>query len=72
MMFDTIVEILAERYDCDKSEITPETKFLDLGIDSIDVVEMMVDVEDKTGKDIELEERVETVGELADYIDARI
>lgn len=72
MVFDILADILVEKYDCDRNEIKPDTKFLDLGIDSIDVVEMMVEVEDKTGKDIELEERVETIGDLADYIEARI
>lgn len=69
MIFEAIAELIAERNDCDKSEITMETSFKDLGIDSLDTVEMLMNLEDKLGKEIELNQKVETVGELVNYIE---
>ncbi|MBO7729531.1 MAG: acyl carrier protein [Lachnospiraceae bacterium] len=72
MVFEAIAELIAERNDCDPSTITPDMKFADLGIDSLDTVEMLMNLEDKIGQEIELEEKVETVGDLVAYIEARL
>jgi len=69
MIFDAVADVLAERNGCDRSEITPDTRFLDLGADSLDVVEMMMDLEEKLGREVELTERVETVGELVKFLE---
>ena len=49
MIFQAVAELIAERNDCDVSEITMDTKFQDLGIDSLDTVEMLMNLEDKIG-----------------------
>ena len=72
MVFEAIAELISERNDCDPSTITPDMKFSDLGIDSLDTVEMLMNLEDKIGQEIELEEKVETVGDLVAYIEARL
>ncbi len=69
MIFETIANLIAERNDCDASEITMDTTFAELGIDSLDTVEMLMDLEEKLGKEIELNQKVETVGELVKYIE---
>ncbi|MGE4353158.1 MAG: acyl carrier protein [Oscillospiraceae bacterium] len=71
MIFEALAELIAEQNDCDASEITMESRFADLGIDSLDTVEMLMNLEDKIGKEIELEEKVETVGDLVRYIEAK-
>ena len=72
MVFDAIAELIAERNDCDKSEITMDSTFRDLGIDSLDTVEMLMSLEDKLDQEIELDQAVETVGDLVRYIEDRI
>ena len=72
MVFEAIAELIAERNECDPSEITREMTFQDLGIDSLDTVEMLMDLEDKIGCEIELDQKVETVGELVDFIESKI
>ena len=67
-IFDAIAELIAERNDCDASEITMESRFEDLKIDSLDTVQMLMDLEDKIGIEVELDDKVETVGELVEYI----
>ena len=72
MIFNAIAELIAERNECDIAEIQPDTKLADLGIDSLDTVEMLMNLEDKIGMEVELEEKVETVGELAAYIERKV
>lgn len=71
MIFETIAELIAEHVDCEISEVKPESRFKDLGIDSLDTVEMLMSIEDKLGKEIELTQKVETVGELAAFIEEK-
>ncbi len=72
MVFEAIAELIAERNDCDVSEITRETTFQDLGIDSLDTVEMLMKLEDKIGVEVELDQKVETVGDLVTFIEGKM
>ena len=67
-IFNAIAELIAERNDCDVSEIAMESRFEDLKIDSLDTVQMLMDLEDKIGVEVELDDKVETVGGLVEYI----
>ena len=69
MVFEAIVELLCEHTDCDASEVTRDTRFADLGVDSLDTVELVMQLEDKVDCEIELTEKVETVGELTDFVE---
>ena len=72
MVFEAIAELIAERNDCDPSEVTMETSFQDLGIDSRDTVEMLMDLEEELKVDLEMEEKVTTVGELVDFVESKM
>ena len=67
-VFQAIAELIAERNDSDPAEVTRNTRIQDVGIDSLDTVEMLMNLEDKIGVEIELSQKVETVGELVDYV----
>ena len=68
-IFEAIAELVAEHTDCDASTVTKETTFESLGIDSLDTVEMVMELEDKLGIEIELDRKVATIGELVEYIE---
>ena len=72
MVFEAIAKLIAERNECDIDTITAESRFADLGIDSLDTVEMLMALEDELGVEIELDEKVETVGELAEFIEKKM
>lgn len=72
MLFDTIAKIIAERADRDVSEITPESRFEDLSIDSLDTMDILIQLEGELGKEIELQEKVETVDELIKVIEKQL
>ncbi len=71
MVFEAIQELIADKMEMDKSEITLESSFKDLGIDSLDMVEMVMELEDKLDKEIELSDKIETVGELVTFIEEK-
>ena len=71
-MFEQIKEIIAETVSVDPEKITLGAKLSDdLGIDSLDTVELLMDLEDAIGREIELDEKVETVGDLVRFIESK-
>lgn len=72
MTLEKIKELLAEHLDMDASEITEATTFEDLGVDSLDTVEIMMEVEDEFGIEIKTAEAGKSVAELVKYIDAKL
>mgnify|MGYP002508946752 CR=1 FL=1 len=54
--FDAIAKIVSERTGCDVSAVKPESKFSELGIDSLDTVELLMSLEDEIGIEIELDQ----------------
>lgn len=70
MIFQAIRELIADRLECDIDSITLDSRFHDLGIDSLDTVELLMQLEDELGITIELDQKVETVGELVSFIES--
>ena len=66
---DTIKEVLQENLDIDPENVTEDSTFDDLGIDSLDMVELICDLEEKCNVDFGEPEGLETVGYLVEYID---
>lgn len=71
MIFDAIAKQIAEHNDCDVSEITMDSSFSELGIDSLDTVEMLMNLEDQIGYEIELDQKVVTVGDLVKFVESK-
>lgn len=71
MYFDAIAKIVSERTGCDISDVKLESKFSELGIDSLDTVELLMNLEDQIGIEIELDQKVETVGDLNKLIQSK-
>ena len=72
-MYEKLVSYAAKQLELDVSEITPDSTFESLGIDSLDVVEMIMDLENELGVELEMEDqKITTFGELADFIDSKM
>ena len=71
MYFDAIAKIVAERTGCDVADIRPDSKFSELGIDSLDTVELLMNLEDEIAIEIELDHKVETIDDLDQFIQSR-
>lgn len=73
-LLTTFTEILAEDFDIPTEEITPDATFEALGLDSLDVVDLTLAVEERTGVKLEDEELedVRTVGDAVNKADAKL
>ncbi|KAL3720736.1 hypothetical protein ACJRO7_005533 [Eucalyptus globulus] len=67
----TVQSIIAKQLSIDESTVAPETKFIDLGADSLDTVEIMMALEEKFGVSIGEggAENIATVQDAADLIE---
>ena len=69
--FDRIVQILRSQCDLDNSvQITMDTTFKDIDLDSLDVVEVALECENEFGITIEVEEPPKTMGEFVQLVDS--
>ncbi len=72
-MYDKLVAYAAKQLDLDPSEITPDSTFESLGIDSLDIVEMIMDLETELGVELEMEDqKITTFQDLADFIESKL
>ena len=72
-MYEKLVSYAVKQLEIDPSEITPDSTFESLGIDSLDVVEMVMDLESELGIELEMEDqKITTFGELAAFIESKL
>ena len=73
-MFERIRSYLAEQLDRAPESMSRATTFESLHLDSLDMVEMIMDMEEELGVDFEMEGdmKLETLGELADFIEDKL
>ena len=64
MVLEKVKAMLAERLGMEADEITAEAKFSDLGLDSLDIAEMLMNVEEEFGVTVEADASLNTVGAL--------
>ena len=63
-------EVLSDNLDIEPETETIESTFDSLGIDSLDMVELICDLEDKCDVDFGEPEGLVTIGDLVTYIDS--
>lgn len=63
-----IKELLVENLDVEEGLITEEATFESLGVDSLDMVELICEVEEKCEIDFGEPEGLETIGDLIAYV----
>ena len=71
-MFEKIREMIAENLNIDINTITEEASFKeDLGVDSLDLFELVMALEEEFGVEIPTEdlETLTTVGDVAKYVE---
>jgi len=71
-IIEKVQEIIAEKLSVDASDVTPEKSFTgDLGADSLDTVELIMEFEKEFGISIpdDQAEKISTVGDAVKYIE---
>jgi acyl carrier protein len=73
-MKELIIKNLMDQLDLGRDEIKLDSKFVeDFEMDSLDMVEMLIELEKQTGVKIPNEEvkDIKTVGQLVDYLEGK-
>lgn len=69
-MKEKVIEIIAEQLEVEASEITGDTNFMeDLDADSLDIFQVLSEIEDELDIVIETDENVQTVDQLVAHIE---
>jgi len=72
-MYEKLVSYAAKQLELDPAEITPDSTFESLGIDSLDIVEMIMDLESELGVELDMEDqKITNFQELANFIEAKL
>ena len=75
MTFEKVQKILAEQLELDADEITLDSSLVeDLGIDSLDFVDIVMSLEDEFDTEFPEEDMtdIKTVGDIVKYIDDKL
>ena len=64
MELETIKQIIKKQIDIDTSNITMDTTFEDLQIDSLDMAEIVMDIEDHFDVIIDSNQNLKSIGDL--------
>ena len=72
-MYEKLVKYAAKQLEIDASDISPDSTFESLGIDSLDIVEMIMDLERELGVELDMEDqKITTFQELADFVESKL
>ncbi len=72
MTYDKIREIIADRSGEDEENITLDTEYTTLGIDSLTIEEILMDIEDTFNVTVEAANAGKTVGDLVAVVEAEV
>lgn len=72
---ERVTKVIVDRLGVDEVEVKPEASFSDdLGADSLDVVELVMELEDEFDMEISDDdaEKIATVGDAVSYIEEKV
>lgn len=69
-MKETIIDLIAEYLGKEASEISTTETFNEIGLDSLDVMELVMQIEEKLDCKIELSQDMDNIDKLCAYIES--
>lgn len=75
MIFERLVKLLSEQFGLDAEDISEDTGFEELGADSVDLVELSMNLEEEFGIEEMAEEditSIHNVGDLVNYLSKKL
>ncbi len=69
MVFEKVAQEIADYKEISVDEITMESSFEELGLDSLDMVELIMKLEDALDVTLEMNEDLKTVGDVVRVIE---
>ena len=71
-MKEKLIAIIAEFLGKETLEIESDATFEDLGLDSLDIAELVMEIEEKLGVTIELSAELNNIDKLVEYIEEQV
>jgi acyl carrier protein len=72
MVFEKIREIIVNQLGVEEDEVTMVTTFEDLGVDSLDLFQIVIDIEEEFNVQIEDAEEIKSVEQAVAYVESKI
>lgn len=72
MVFDEIKEIICGELEVSEEEVTMDTTFEDLGADSLDLFQVVIEIEEKYGIQLEDAEKIKSVKDAVNYVEEKL
>jgi acyl carrier protein len=71
IMKEQLIAIIAEYLGKETLEIDADATFEDLGLDSLDIAELVINIEEELGVTIELSADLNNIDKLVDYLESQ-
>lgn len=72
MLFEEIREVICEQLGIEQEEVKLETTFEELGADSLDLFQIVIELEEKYNIQIEEVEGLKTIKDAVEYVEKNI
>lgn len=71
MIFEKLQEIMEENLSVEKDEITLDSTFESLGIDSLDTFQLVIEIEEQFGIEVDSPENMKSIRDVINYIEEK-
>ena len=71
MIFEKLQEIMEENLSLETDEITLESTFESLGLDSLDTFQLVIEIEEQFEIEIESPENMKSIKDVVNYIEEK-
>lgn len=72
MVFEKIKNIIVEQLNVEEEGLTLETSFEELGVDSLDLFQIVIEIEEEFNLQIEDAESIKTIGDAVKFVENSI
>lgn len=72
MIFEEIRAVVCEQLGVDEDQVKLETTFEELGADSLDLFQVVIEIEEKYGIQLEEAENIKSVKDAVDYVTSKV
>lgn len=72
MIFEEIREVICEQLEVTPDEVTLETTFEELGADSLDLFQVVIEIEEKYNIQLDEAEKIKSVKDAVEFVEAKV
>lgn len=72
MILNKVKEIMVENLSIEENDITLESTFESLEIDSLDTFQLVIELEEQFGISVDSPENMKSIKDVVDYIEAKL